>query len=65
MNRSKCIQTIAKASNLDIVIVQGGASGLISILDGKWTNFIKMGEDAINTAVLLGGLKRKNIKPKH
>ena len=58
MNRSKCIQTLAKVNNWDIVIVRGGASGLISILDGIWTTYRKMGEDAINTSVLVGGLKK-------
>lgn len=31
-------------------------SGLISILGGKWTTYRKIGEDAINSAILVGGL---------
>ncbi len=34
-------------------------SGLVSIIGGKWTTYRKMGEDAINTAILVGGLKER------
>ena len=34
-------------------------SGLISILGGKWTTYRKIGEDAVNTAIHVGGLKEK------
>tara|TARA_A100001011_G_C14184127_1_gene788245 strand:+ start:457 stop:624 length:168 start_codon:yes stop_codon:yes gene_type:complete len=54
MNRSKCIQTLAKVNNWDIVIVRGGVSELISILDGKCTTYRKMGDDAIDTSVSQG-----------
>ena len=32
------------------------ASGLISILGGKWTTYRKIGEDAIDSAIAVGGL---------
>ena len=32
-------------------------SGLISILGGKWTTYRKIGEDAVNSAISVGGLK--------
>jgi glycerol-3-phosphate dehydrogenase len=34
-------------------------SGLISITGGKWTTYRKMGEDTIDKAILIGGLKEK------
>ena len=44
--------------------VNVSTSGLISILGGKWTTYRKMGEDAINTAALVGGLKEEKCKTK-
>ena len=42
-------------------------SGLISILGGKWTTYRKIGEDAINTAIHVGGLdeKKSNTQDLH
>ena len=37
-------------------------SGLISVLGGKWTTYRKMGEDTINTAAIVGGLKEQKSK---
>ncbi len=34
-------------------------SGLITITGGKWTTYRKMGEDTINNAVILAGLKER------
>lgn len=34
-------------------------SGLVSIVGGKWTTYRKMGEDTIDTAILVGGLKER------
>ncbi|MBL29867.1 MAG: FAD-dependent oxidoreductase [Flavobacteriaceae bacterium] len=39
-------------------------SGLISILGGKWTTYRKIGEDATNSAEIVGGLKRIPSKTK-
>lgn len=32
-------------------------AGLVSIIGGKWTTYRKIGEDAVNNAILMGGLK--------
>jgi len=34
-------------------------SGLITVSGGKWTTYRKMGQDAIDKAILLGGLEKK------
>jgi len=34
-------------------------AGLVSIIGGKWTTYRKIGEDAVNNAVLMGGLKER------
>ncbi len=34
-------------------------SGLVSIVGGKWTTYRKMGEDTIDTAIMVGGLKER------
>ncbi len=44
--------------------VNVSTSGLISVLGGKWTTYRKMGEDTINTAAVVGGLKEKKCKTK-
>jgi glycerol-3-phosphate dehydrogenase len=44
--------------------VNVSTSGLISVLGGKWTTYRKMGEDTINTAAVVGGLKEQNCKTK-
>lgn len=44
--------------------VNVSTSGLISVLGGKWTTYRKMGEDTINTAVVVGGLKEQKCKTK-
>ena len=44
--------------------VNVSTSGLISVLGGKWTTYRKMGEDAINTSALVGGLKEQKCKTK-
>lgn len=42
--------------------VNVSTSGLISVLGGKWTTYRKMGEDTINTAAIVGGLKEQKSK---
>ena len=42
--------------------VNVSTSGLISVLGGKWTTYRKMGEDSINTAAVVGGLKEQKCK---
>lgn len=44
--------------------VNVSTSGLISVLGGKWTTYRKMGEDTINTAAVVGGLKEQKCKTK-
>jgi len=44
--------------------VNVSTSGLISVLGGKWTTYRKMGEDTINTAIVVGGLEEKKCKTK-
>jgi glycerol-3-phosphate dehydrogenase len=44
--------------------VNVSTSGLISVLGGKWTTYRKMGEDTVNTAALVGGLKEQKCKTK-
>ena len=39
-------------------------SGLISVLGGKWTTYRKIGEDVINSAEIVGGLKNSVSKTK-
>lgn len=39
-------------------------SGLITIAGGKWTTYRKMGEDVIDKAILVGGLKEHPCKTK-
>ena len=39
-------------------------SGLISVLGGKWTTYRKIGEDLINSAEIVGGLKKIKSKTK-
>tara|TARA_B100001057_G_C22857193_1_gene953118 strand:- start:801 stop:2351 length:1551 start_codon:yes stop_codon:yes gene_type:complete len=39
-------------------------SGLISVLGGKWTTYRKIGEDAINSAEIVGGLNNSVSKTK-
>lgn len=34
-------------------------AGLVSIIGGKWTTYRKIGEDAVNKAMLMGGLKER------
>ena len=44
--------------------VNVSTSGLISVLGGKWTTYRKMGEDTINTAAVVAGLKEIKCKTK-
>ena len=44
--------------------VNVSTSGLISVLGGKWTTYRKIGEDTIDTAVLVGGLREEKCKTK-
>ena len=39
-------------------------SGLVSVLGGKWTTYRKIGEDLINSAEIVGGLRKQKVKPK-
>jgi glycerol-3-phosphate dehydrogenase len=39
-------------------------SGMITMIGGKWTTYRKMGEDAVDKAIEVGGLKSKVIKKK-
>jgi len=40
-------------------------SGLITIIGGKWTTYRKMAEDAIDKAVILGGLPERECITRH
>jgi len=40
-------------------------SGLITIIGGKWTTYRKMAEDAVDKAILLGGLAERDSITKH
>ncbi|MCF8364054.1 MAG: FAD-dependent oxidoreductase, partial [Prolixibacteraceae bacterium] len=40
-------------------------TGLITIIGGKWTTYRKMAEDAIDKAVMLGGLSERECITKH
>jgi len=51
-NNSESTEEISRHHKIKI-----STSGLISILGGKWTTYRKIGEDAINSAIILGGLK--------
>jgi glycerol-3-phosphate dehydrogenase len=44
--------------------VNVSTSGLISVLGGKWTTYRKMGEDTVDTAMVVGGLDEKKCKTK-
>ena len=39
--------------------IRVSTSGLISVLGGKWTTYRKIAEDAINTALVVGGLPER------
>ncbi len=41
------------------------ASGLITIIGGKWTTYRKMAEDTIEKAIMLGGLPERECITKH
>ncbi len=41
------------------------ASGLITIIGGKWTTYRKMAEDTIEKAIMLGGLTERDSITKH
>ena len=41
------------------------ASGLITIIGGKWTTYRKMAEDTIEKAIILGGLPERECITKH
>ena len=41
------------------------ASGLITIIGGKWTTYRKMAEDTIEKAIMLGGLAERECITKH
>ncbi len=40
-------------------------SGLITIVGGKWTTYRRMAEDAIEKAIMLGGLPERNCVTQH
>jgi glycerol-3-phosphate dehydrogenase len=40
-------------------------SGLITIIGGKWTTYRQMGEDIIDKAITVGGLKERNCETKN
>lgn len=40
-------------------------TGLITITGGKWTTYRKMGEDAVNKAIEIGGLTQKPCQTEH
>tara|TARA_B100000767_G_C19625249_1_gene475857 strand:- start:71 stop:934 length:864 start_codon:yes stop_codon:yes gene_type:complete len=50
-NKNESTKEISRHHKIKI-----STSGLISILGGKWTTYRKIGEDAINSAILVGGL---------
>src|SRR5205823_10364330 len=41
------------------------ASGLVTITGGKWTTYRKMGEDAVDAAVRVGGLEKRESRTKN
>lgn len=51
-NEGKKTKEISRGHNINISL-----AGLVSIIGGKWTTYRKIGEDAIDNAVLMGGLK--------
>ena len=50
-NKNESTKEISRHHKIKI-----STSGLISILGGKWTTYRKIGEDAINSAIIVGGL---------
>lgn len=56
-------QTTKEVSRHHKVLVS--PTGLISVLGGKWTTFRKMGEDAVNNAVIIGGLPQRKSQTEH
>ena len=38
-------------------VINISLAGLVSIIGGKWTTYRKIGEDAVDNAILMGGLK--------
>ncbi|MBJ25103.1 MAG: FAD-dependent oxidoreductase [Flavobacteriaceae bacterium] len=61
-NNSKETKEVSRHHKITV-----STSGLISILGGKWTTYRKIGEDAINTAIHVGGLdeKKSNTQDLH
>jgi glycerol-3-phosphate dehydrogenase len=43
-------------------VIEVSESGLITIAGGKWTTFRKMGEDAIDKAMVVGGLAERSSR---
>lgn len=55
--KSGAVQTTAKLSRGHTVAVS--RSGLVTLTGGKWTTYRQMAEDAVNQAVLAGGLESR------
>ena len=51
-NKNESTKEISRHHKIKI-----STTGLISVLGGKWTTYRKIGEDAIKSAIILGGLK--------
>ncbi len=54
---SSAKNTAALSRDHSIIISR---SGLLTIAGGKWTTYRKMAEDAVNKAILIGGLPERN-----
>lgn len=59
-NDKKATKEISRSHKILISV-----SGLITITGGKWTTYRKMAEDAIEKAIMLGGLTERECMTKH
>ena len=59
-NNQKDTKEISRGHKIIISI-----SGLITIIGGKWTTYRKMAEDAIDKAIILGGLIERDCITRH
>ena len=59
-NKNESTKEISRHHKIKI-----STTGLISVLGGKWTTYRKIGEDAIKSAIILGGLKASKTLTKN
>lgn len=52
--RGKKTKDISRNHSINVSL-----AGLVSIIGGKWTTYRKIGEDAVNSAIMVGGLKER------